>query len=124
VSLLVNNTAKKYPNIRWIFSHAGGAMPFLAGRIIGGKGQALNETPKPGDRLYDIRTFYYDTAQSTNPATMPALEKVVTSSQVVFGSDYPWSTIIDHVEGLQHSDLTADQLRALDHENATRLFPV
>jgi hypothetical protein len=110
----------KYPNMRWVFSHAGGAMPYLAGRIIGGKGQLLNQTPKPGDRLYDIRTFYYDTAQSTNPVTMPALEKVVTSSQVVFGSDYPWSTIVDHVEGLQHSELNADQLVSIDRV-ATKL---
>src|SRR5205814_9115713 len=34
VNLLSANVATNFPNIRWIFSHAGGAMPYLAGRII------------------------------------------------------------------------------------------
>jgi predicted TIM-barrel fold metal-dependent hydrolase len=148
VNLLSAGVPTKFPNIRWIFSHAGGAMPYLAGRIIGGGGQgaggtggrgaggagargggardrvaALTGTPKPGDRLYDIRKFYYDTAQSTNPITMAALKGVVTISEIVFGTDYPWSTMIDHSDGLQRSGFTADELRAIDRENAARLFP-
>jgi predicted TIM-barrel fold metal-dependent hydrolase len=153
VNLLSAGVPAKYPNIRWIFSHAGGAMPYLAGRIVGGGGgrsrgaggrqpgdeggargagaagtrdrvAALTTPPKPGERLYDIQHFYYDTAQSTNPITMAALKGVVTISEIVFGSDYPWSTMIDHADQLKRCGLSADDLRMINRENAARLFPV
>ena len=37
VSLLESGAAARYPNIRWVFAHAGGTMPFLLSRIVGRK---------------------------------------------------------------------------------------
>jgi hypothetical protein len=37
VSLLESGMAARYPNIRWVFAHAGGTMPFLLARIVGRK---------------------------------------------------------------------------------------
>ena len=37
--------------------------------------------------------LYYDTAQSTNLVIMQALKSLVGASQIVFGADYPYSTI-------------------------------
>jgi predicted TIM-barrel fold metal-dependent hydrolase len=126
MSLLANGAAAKYPDIRWIFSHAGGTVPFLIERILGrpNVAQKLAGTPKTGDRLYELRRFYYDTAQASNPAAMSALRKVVPVSQILFGTDYPYSTMADHVDGLKDSGVfNAEELRAIDRDNALRLLP-
>ena len=54
---------------------------------------------------------------------MAALKGVVTISEIVFGTDYPWSTMIDHADQLKRCGLSADDLRMINRDNAARLFP-
>jgi predicted TIM-barrel fold metal-dependent hydrolase len=55
---------------------------------------------------------------------MGALRQVVPDSQIVFGTDYPYTSILDHVTGLQESGVFSDdELRAIDYENALTMFP-
>ena len=37
-----------------------------------------------------LRSFYYDTAQVSHPAAMSSLIKVVPTSQILFGTDFPF----------------------------------
>jgi predicted TIM-barrel fold metal-dependent hydrolase len=147
-TLLNNNIASKYPNIRWVFSHAGGGFPSLAGRIInlrenpagggggaaaagGGRGDAAAGGGRGAGRgrgargseqgLREARTFYYDCAASTNRFTLQALATLVTNSQLVFGSDYPWSNITSLTTALPECGFTAAQLNALNFENGERM---
>jgi predicted TIM-barrel fold metal-dependent hydrolase len=69
-----------------------------------------------------LRRFYYDTAQSTNLVIMQALKSLVGASQIVFGADYPYSTIADHVEALRKCGFSADELRGIDRDNGLRLL--
>jgi predicted TIM-barrel fold metal-dependent hydrolase len=48
--------------------------------------------------------------------------RLVSVSQVVFGTDYPFRTSIDHVKGLAAYFSGAD-LRAIERDNAARLMP-
>ena len=68
LSLLGTNAATRYGDIRFIFSHAGGTMPSVIDRIGVGNPDTiaanLRGTPEPNSRLYHLRRFYYDTAQS------------------------------------------------------------
>ena len=50
-----------------------------------------------------LQRFHYDTAQVANPAAMAALTKVVPTSQILFGTDFPFRTSLDHVKGLNKS---------------------
>lgn len=134
MSLLVTGTADRYPQIRWVFSHAGGTMPFLISRIVGRQlamgADGLISLPAGESsrnsgpaRLAQLRRFYYDTAQQANPVAMAALRRVVPASQIVFGTDYPYTSILEHVTGLQESQVFGpDELRAIDGENALTLF--
>jgi hypothetical protein len=63
------------------------------------------------------------TAQVANPAAMSALRKVVPVSQIVFGTDYLFRTLVDHVKGLKECRVfSASDLQAIDL-NALTLVP-
>jgi len=102
-------------------------MPYLVERFgVGGPdnlAEILARTPEPNSRLYHLRRFYYDTAQSTNPIQMQALKMFAGSSQIVFGADYPFSNIYGHVQGLQKCGFPAQELRSIDRENGLRFLP-
>lgn len=124
VRTVFSGTSQRFPDIRFIFSHAGGTMPFLVERLVN-----LAKTPQyakqlPKGYLAEATRFYYDTAQASNPAAMSALRKVVPVSQIVFGTDYPFRTSLDHVKGLQECGVfSAQELRAIERENALKFLP-
>ena len=117
--------ATRYANIKFVWSHAGGTLIGLMNRFLGNQVSAANlaQTPPANSRLYHLRRFYYDTAQSTNPLQMQALKGLVGASQIVFGADFPYTTIVNHVEGLQTCGFTAEELRGIDRNNALRILP-
>ena len=124
VRTVFSGASMKYPDIRIIFSHAGGTMPFLIERLVN-----LAKTPQyakllPKGYAAEAAKFYYDTAQASNPAAMSALRKVVPVSQIVFGTDYPFRTSIEHVMGLKECGVfNAQEVRAIERENALKFLP-
>ena len=65
-----------------------------------------------------------DTAQTSNPAAMSALRKVMPVSQIVFGTDYPYRTQAEHVRGLQECGVfSPKELQAIVRDNALKLVP-
>ena len=129
-SLLLTGSFARFRDIKWIFSHAGGAMPFIFGRFGGypildkGLGLGLNVQQKvPNGALKTLQSFYYDTAQTSYPAAMEPLKKIVGTSQIVFGTDFPFRTSVDHVKGLANSGFSEADLIAIHRENAIRMMP-
>lgn len=128
LSLLVTNAATRYGDIRFIFSHGGGTMPSVIDRIGVGNPDTiaanLRGTTEPNSRLYHLRRFYYDTAQSENTVQMQALKTIAGVSQIVFGTDYPFgATAAKQMQGLRDCGFNAEELRDIQMRNATRLFP-
>jgi 6-methylsalicylate decarboxylase len=70
-----------------------------------------------------VKRFYYDTAGSANPVQMQSLKLLVPSSQIVFGTDFPFANPLATVTGLQGSGLSADDLRGIYRENALKILP-
>ena len=122
--MVFGGAARRYPNIRIIFSHAGGTMPFLIERFtnLAKSGRFAQQLPE--GFLGEARKFYYDTAQSSNPAAMSALTKVIPVSQIVFGSDFPFRTAAEHVRGLKECGMFSPKdLEGIDRENLAKLLP-
>jgi len=129
--LLSSGTAAKYPDVRFIFSHAGGATTGVVGRIAGGAttylqdgGTVRSGGPELGARLSLLQKFYYDTAGAANPVTLGALKKMVPLSQIFFGNDFPFGAAGEQHKLLVESGaFNARELRAIDYENIGRLLP-
>jgi predicted TIM-barrel fold metal-dependent hydrolase len=123
-SLLLGGTFARYRDIRWIFSHAGGTIPMLAGRITYSHGRAPTAAQfAPEGIEAELRRLHYDTANATHPASMAALLKLVPDTQVVFGTDYPYVSIGTQAQALETLGLSMSQVRAIDSGNAVRLVP-
>jgi predicted TIM-barrel fold metal-dependent hydrolase len=121
-SVLDNNIATRFPDIRFIWSHGGGTMPYLAGRFNLGVGA----DGKPNARLAAVQSFYYDTAQAFNSFTLAGFTRMIPNAHIVFGSDYLGNagSAGNVVRGLETFDgFTPQQLRAVERENALVLFP-
>ena len=127
MSLIVNDVPTRFPNINWIFSHAGGTMPFLVQRIVGHRGDLdsyLRQTAEPGSELDQLRGFYYDCAATANGVAMCALRQVVGIDQMVFGTDFPYSNMVNDVKGLTDAGVfDTQEFEQLYRDNIERIFP-
>jgi len=123
--IIFSGNARRFPDIRWIFSHAGGTMPFLIERFV--RHPLLVPKAKetvPEGTLVELKRFFYDTAQTSNRGSMSALAAIIPPSQIVFGTDFPYRTGIDHVKGLRDSAVfTDEQIAAIERGNAQKLIP-
>jgi 6-methylsalicylate decarboxylase len=123
-SLVFSGTASRLRDVKFIFSHGGGTLPFLTERF-----QRLPQANKdvaarlPNGVEAELKRFYYDTAQAAHPYALASLTKLIPVSQIVFGTDFPYRTAADHVKGLTDYGFGASDLMAIDRGNALRLLP-
>lgn len=125
-SLLYGGVFARCPRIRFIFSHAGGALPFLATRISRLEAQEEFAAQVPGGAMALLQRQFYDTALSANPPQLAALQAFVPMSQVLFGSDLPFAPGMmgRTLQGLaDHGGFTAADREAIEGGNARALFP-
>lgn len=123
-SMLVNGVFSKYPNIRFIFTHSGGTLPALSGRLQGMFPPAVAGDRAPKGVYAEIGKLYFDISNGTYPAALDALTDVVPISQVLFGSDYPFVKVATTVDGLaKYSKFSKGDVEAINRGNAMRLFP-
>ena len=128
MNMLYSGTLERYPSIRYIVSHAGGTIPYLAWRIAGASylPELRDRAPKT-DGLALLQKMYYDTALSTSEFVFAALKEFVPTSHVLFGSDFPYVTpavLQAEKHGLENSGVWDDNAKAaIDRENALALFP-
>jgi predicted TIM-barrel fold metal-dependent hydrolase len=124
LSLLINGAFARYRDIKWLFSHAGGPVPALAGRIANVvRARPDHAAIAPDGVERELQRLYYDTANAAFAPTMAALMALVATSQVVFGSDYPYFTIGENVAGLAAITLSDADRRAIERTNALGLLP-
>lgn len=113
----------RYPDIRFIWSHAGGTVPFLAGRIDGASRSATDRLPN--GFMHELKKFHYDLAGAANRGAIASLLQLVPTTQVLFGTDFPpGGASLDVANALSALKMLSDSdLRAIDRDNAVRLLP-
>jgi len=122
--LIFSGASRRYKDITFIFSHGGGVLTAVAERF---EIQMVNTPPYKGKISretvdHELRRFYYDTAQIANAVTIHALAELVPTSQIVFGTDYPYRTAAEHVAGLAKA-FDGATLRAIERDNIRRILP-
>lgn len=126
LNIVRHGVPARFRELRIILSHAGGFVPYAAHRIAsltqGANGHRLTRE----DFLHDLRTFYFDTALSANPHTLPALLSFADPARVLYGSDWPYA-VGDNAQyftaQLDAYPLTGQQRVAINNGNASALLP-
>jgi len=146
-NLISSETLKRYPNVRIILSHAGGAVPLFADRLIDRSeivalvreaqaGRAAPPSPETlegmmraatEDAFELLRGLYYDTALSANPTVLGTLQRLVPASRVLLGTDFPFGQEIGvrySLDGLATYEGFGEEERAMiESGTALTLFP-
>jgi predicted TIM-barrel fold metal-dependent hydrolase len=125
MSMLFSGTLTRTRDVKWIFCHAGAAVPLLAGRVKSlAKIQVKNAAEILPDGVdFELKRLYYETANAAFVPNMAALLKYVSVSQVLFGTDYPYVSITENVDDLLKAGLSPADLKAVERENAKKLIP-
>lgn len=123
VSLLYSGTFARCRGIRFIFSHAGGTIPMLSGRLTETGALFGIDKKLPEGVESELKRLHYDTANSAHTAAFAALKTIAPMSQIVFGTDYPFIPMQSTVGGLATLGLGAADLQSIRRDNALTLFP-
>ena len=88
--LLLSGLIDQYPNVKILFAHGGGFLPYQIGRLDKG----FDQWPLVSSQLKDkpseyLKRFWYDTVL-WNQDSLDFLIKTVGENRVVPGSDYPF----------------------------------
>ena len=128
--MLYRGTFRRYPDIRFVVAHCGGALPALSGRllILGHESWIANpDKLTPSEMRAHLRRLFLDTA-ATMPTALGAALQMTTPDKIVYGSDCGVPCTTDatmdaNIEALlAYRGLSADEIQAIGH-NALRLFP-
>lgn len=124
-SLIIAGILSRFPAIRFILSHAGGALPFLFPRISLCLQMMPDLVERIGDPAAAFRAFYYDTALAAGPATFATLAQVAEPSRILFGTDFPMAPdfgLKTFSVALEAMDVHGLSRPAIYRENAARLL--
>lgn len=120
--LVFSGFLDRYPNLKIIAAHAGGAVPYLAGRMdrawemTPGTRSAITEPPSSY-----LKRIYYDAVCYREEALKLCIQ-VGGADKVMYGSDYPHD--IGDMKGCRErvAALSEEQRAAVAYQNAERIF--
>jgi len=137
-NLIYTGATDRYPSVRYILSHGGGTIPYIGWRLALVKYVQKNKKPPILKSMYEflvkggpeaglqvLRDMYYDTATTTSPYALKAMQEFVGAGRIVFGSDFPFDKIAPIVAKnlRKYTNFSEEELEAIDYGNCFDLFP-
>jgi len=141
VQAMTSGLFDRFPTMRWIIPHGGGAVPYHWGRFKGmaEDSQAMSRDPErePVDRPFSsmdrlLENIYFDTCVYHQPG-IDLLTSVIPTKNILFASEMVGAVRgIDPDSGhhyddtkryIEAADLTAEQRQAIFENNAKLVFP-
>ena len=127
LDLIFSNTKRDHPDCKVILSHAGGTLPYLAGRVSFMEILPSAPVKKTKEEIYEeIKSFYFDLALSGHENVLNSILGFVPHDHILFGSDFPYAPkpgaerMNDGWEGYQVDKKTRD---LINFENARSMLP-
>jgi len=123
-SLVFSGVVERFPRIRWVLTHMGGAIPYLAERLDRGYrafSECRTNIPRPPSDY--LRTFYYDTVNFDPDAVRLAI-RFAGVDRILAGSDYPHQigSIPLMLETIERLKLEESERAAILGGNAAKLL--
>jgi aminocarboxymuconate-semialdehyde decarboxylase len=123
-SLVFSGVAERFPNIRWVLGHLGGAIPYLAERLDRGYeafAECRTHISRPPTSY--LKKFFFDTV-NFDPRALELAVSFAGSSQILAGSDYPHQigSIPKMLESLQAMRVSEEDRQKILGGNAKRLL--
>lgn len=122
--IVFSGVVERYPRIRWVLSHLGGAIPYIAERADRGyrafKECRANISRPPSDYL---KQFYYDTV-NFDPLALKLAIDFAGTEHILAGSDYPHQvgSVPLMLESLRGLPIPAAERKKILGGNAEELF--
>ena len=122
--IVFSGVVERFPRIRWVLCHLGGAIPYLAERLDRGYeafADCRANIKKPPSEY--LKGFYYDTVNFNKKALELAIAFAGTG-HILAGSDYPHQigSIPKMLESIQSLDVSGTEKSAILGGNAVELL--
>jgi 6-methylsalicylate decarboxylase len=127
VNLLFSGALQRFANIRFILSHAGGTLPYLAWRLSVAPMIDKRLTQRSRAEIFaGLKAFWYDNALASGPQSMATLKQIAAPERILFGSDWPFcnaGVVAEEVKDFTAPEfLSRDTRAAIARDNALRLL--
>ena len=124
--MMMSGTFLKFPNVKFIFAHYGGVIPFVKERFDNTyqmlrKRNFVKDLEKLPSEYF--KNLYFDTSGSKSPAALQCAFEITYAAHILFGSDFPANqNVADSIAVLEKSSLSDRERKSILTENFALLF--
>jgi 6-methylsalicylate decarboxylase len=122
INLLFTGTFARFRDMHFIFTHAGGNVPMVLGRMQQYAPKNIAEKAPHGID-YELKRLYYDIAGTAYRPAIAALTSLIPTTHILFGSDNPYVPLAQTSEGMMHVGFSTADLQLIGRDNALALLP-
>ncbi|PYI31781.1 amidohydrolase 2 [Aspergillus indologenus CBS 114.80] len=126
-NLLLTGQRARFPAVKLIFAHGGGAMPYLATRIAGLASMEFMGGRSVAESVAQLAGYYFETASASSAVQLAALKSFLGTGRILTGTDYPYvpnDQIAATLPMIQaNGGFDDSEMVGIHAGNALRLFP-